>query len=93
MVLCKGCTALLMCFRGYLVTAPSQFIPGRPEKICVDLVDMTSDMQIQLLIFRTYSSRASDSMSVSLDNLLDTVNFLISLQGREHLLGLHNSLH
>ena len=73
------------------MTAQSKFIPGRPEKICEDLEDITSDMQIQLLIFRTYSSRASDSMSVSLDNLLDTVNFKISLQGREYLL--HISLH
>lgn len=65
------------------MTAPSQFIPGRQEKICVDLIDMTTDMQIQLLIFRTFSSRSSDSMSVGLNHLMDTVNIKITLQGTD----------
>ncbi|XP_067945969.1 ovostatin-like [Watersipora subatra] len=84
---CKGYMALMilsilssmaLAKRGYVMTAPSQFIPNRPETVCIDLVEVTTNTSVELSIFKSARISSSQSISTSQANIVDRMTFTMS---------------
>lgn len=71
-----------MCCRGYILTAPNRFIPGRAETVCVDLVDVEKDMTVELTLYKTRSSYRWTDYDIR--DLIDIVIFHIPAGGNAH---------
>ena len=66
--------------RGYILTAPNVFIPGRHEKVCVDLHDVTAAMTVELTLYKARSYHRWKT--VQLESLVDMTSFTVSPTGK-----------
>ena len=64
------------------MTAPSRFIPGRPENICLDLVDITNNMSVEIALYKTSQTVAAKPVVTSPADMVARTTVVITPAGK-----------
>lgn len=52
----------------YIIHTPNRWIPGRPETVCVELIDAVDDMQIHLILTEMWIPRSWRELPEGVEN-------------------------